>query len=211
LTDLLTSASLGTSGNNTTLSITIGGTTKTSSITVPYATSAGNADTLDNLHANGLLTAASLGTSGNSTTLSITVGGTTKTSSITIPHATIAGTVTVNNSDSSSTYRMVWHSSNTLYSTGGIYCNPGTDCIYASHYYETSDRAKKTNIEYFSEHIRKFTLKESGKQAYGVIAQEVAEMFREGEDGNMTVNYSSVLSYYVGQLENRIRVLEDEI
>jgi hypothetical protein len=36
-------------------------------------------------------------------------------------------------------------------------------------------------------------------------------MFREGEDGNMTVNYSSVLSYYVGQLENRIRVLEEEI
>jgi hypothetical protein len=36
-------------------------------------------------------------------------------------------------------------------------------------------------------------------------------MFREGEDGNMTVNYSSVLSYYVGQLENRIKVLEDKL
>lgn len=135
-------------------------------------------------------------------------GGASKISDLQVSAAT---KITVTNSDANATYRLVWHSSNDLYSTGGIYCNPGTDCIYASHYYETSDRAKKTNIEYFSEHIRKFTLKESGKQAYGVIAQEVAEMFREGEDGNMTVNYSSVLSYYVGQLENRIKVLEEEI
>jgi hypothetical protein len=35
--------------------------------------------------------------------------------------------------------------------------------MYAAHYYETSDRAKKDNIEAVSEHIRKFTLKSSGK------------------------------------------------
>jgi len=122
-------------------------------------------------------------------------GGASKISDLSV---STAAKVTITNSDANATYRLVWHSSSDLYSTGGIYCNPSTDCIYASHYYETSDRAKKTNIEYFSEHIRKFTLKASGKTAYGVIAQEVAEMFREGEDGNMTVNYSSVLSYYIG-------------
>lgn len=43
-----------------------------------------------------------------------------------------ASTVTVNDSNSNSTYRMVWHSGNTLYGTGGIYCNPYTDAMYAS-------------------------------------------------------------------------------
>jgi hypothetical protein len=36
-------------------------------------------------------------------------------------------------------------------------------------------------------------------------------MFRDGEEGNMTVNYNSVLSYYVGQLENKVRMLEERI
>lgn len=46
--------------------------------------------------------------------------------------ATLASTVTVNNSDANSTYRMVWHSGNTLFSTAGIYCNPSTDYLYAA-------------------------------------------------------------------------------
>lgn len=83
--------------------------------------------------------------------------------------------------------------------------------IYAPNFYTTSDRSKKQNISSFSEHIRKFQLKDTEKWHYGVIAQEVPEMFREGKEGNMTVNYNSVLSYYVGQLENRVRELENEI
>lgn len=58
-------------------------------------------------------------------------------------YADNASTVTVNNSDANSTYRIVQHSNNTLYSTAGIYCNPGTDCLYAAHYYETSDIRNK--------------------------------------------------------------------
>lgn len=49
-----------------------------------------------------------------------------------------ASTVTVNDSNANSTYRMVWHSGNTLYSTGGIYCNPYTDYLYAASV-QTSD------------------------------------------------------------------------
>jgi hypothetical protein len=33
---------------------------------------------------------------------------------------------------------MVWHSGNTLYGTGGIYCNPYTDYLYAASV-QTSD------------------------------------------------------------------------
>ena len=49
--------------------------------------------------------------------------------------AAVASTVIVNNSDANSTYRMVWHSGNNLYSTAGIYCNPSTDAMYATKYY----------------------------------------------------------------------------
>jgi hypothetical protein len=82
---------------------------------------------------------------------------------------------------------------------------------YAPNYYTTSDRSKKQNISSFSEHIRKFQLKDTEKWHYGVIAQEVEEMFRDGEEGNMTVNYNSVLSFYIGQLENRVKELEDKL
>lgn len=52
-----------------------------------------------------------------------------------VSYATTAGTasaVTVTNSDANSTYRMVWHSGNSLYGTGGIYCNPSSDYLYAT-------------------------------------------------------------------------------
>jgi len=83
--------------------------------------------------------------------------------------------------------------------------------VYAPNYYVNSDRNKKHNIRNFSEHIRLFTLNDTGKDMYGVVAQEVAPMFREGEEGHMTVNYSSVLAYYVGILENKNKELEERI
>ena len=58
---------------------------------VKYANSAGNADTLDNYHANGLLTALSNSNNG----ISITVGGTTKSiTNISVNHANSAGSAT---------------------------------------------------------------------------------------------------------------------
>ena len=83
--------------------------------------------------------------------------------------------------------------------------------VYAPNYYVNSDRNKKHNIRNFSEHIRLFTLNDTGKDMYGVVAQEVAPMFREGEEGHMTVNYSSVLAYYVGILENKNKELEGKV
>lgn len=62
---------LSNSGNS--LSITVGGTNKT--LTVNYASNAGNAYTLDGVHASGLFT--NLSNSGNN--ISITIGGTNKT------------------------------------------------------------------------------------------------------------------------------------
>lgn len=49
-----------------------------------------------------------------------------------------ASSVVVNNSDSNSTYRMVWHSGNTLYGTNNIYCNPYSDQIYSAGFRHVS-------------------------------------------------------------------------
>ena len=97
------------------------------------------------------------------------------------------------------------------YFSGGSYYIDRSGNTYFSNYYTTSDRSKKQNISSFSEHIRKFQLKDTEKWHYGVIAQEVPKMFRDGEEGNMTVNYNSVLSYYIGILENKVNLLEQKI
>jgi hypothetical protein len=55
--------------------------------------------------------------------------------------ASSASTVTVNDSDAASTYRMVWHSGNTLYSTASIFCNPSSDVIYAKQFIDTDSTA----------------------------------------------------------------------
>ena len=94
------------------------------------------------------------------------------------------------------------------YHFGNLQC--GYASLYAAAFYTTSDATKKKNITQFSDHIYRFTYKESNKDAYGVIAQNVEEMFRDGDEGNMKVNYDSVLSYYVGLLENEIKNLKEE-
>lgn len=101
---------------------------------VNYANSAGNADKLDGIHANGLLTALSNSNNG----ISITVGGTTKSvSNISVNYASSAGSATrviVNQHTTNDTnYPLVWsNQSNTnsvtenqLYkSWSDLYYNP---------------------------------------------------------------------------------------
>ena len=49
-----------------------------------------------------------------------------------------ATTVSINyNNDSNSTYQMLWGSGNSVYGTGGIYCNPSTDVLYATGFSAT--------------------------------------------------------------------------
>ena len=132
-----------------------------------------------------------------------------------------AAEVTVNNSDSNSTYRMVWHSGNTLYSTAGIYCNPSTDALYASAFYETSDiRFKKNVKQLFTSNdipqIKEFDWKKSGKHSYGLIAQELesmgySELVDTKDDGYKSVNYTAALCLIIGKLQLKIKDLEDKI
>lgn len=101
---------------------------------VNYANSAGNADKLDGIHANGLLTALSNSNNG----ISITVGGTTKSvSNISVNYASSAGSATkviVNQHTTNDTnYPLVWSNQsnsstiteNQLYkSWSDLYYNP---------------------------------------------------------------------------------------
>ena len=53
-------------------------------------------------------------------------------------NATTAGQVAINyNNDSNSTYQMLWGSGNSVYGTGGIYCNPNSDKIFATAFSDT--------------------------------------------------------------------------
>ena len=55
-------------------------------------------------------------------------------------NAGTAGQVAINyNNDSNSTYQMLWGSGNSVYGTGGIYCNPNSDIIYAAAFYDANN------------------------------------------------------------------------
>ena len=203
-------------------------TTITATNSVNYAVSAGNADTVDSQHFNWnnnkndhtyLWAASSNGQAYLVHRASMSVNYANSAGSAS--SATIASTVTVNSSDANSTYRMVWHSGNTLYSTAGIYCNPSTDTLYASAFYETSDiRFKKNVKQLFTSNnipqIKEFDWKNTGKHSYGLIAQELesmgySELVDTKDDGYKSVNYTAALCLIIGKLQLKIKELEDKI
>lgn len=128
--------------------------------------------------------------------------------------------VTVNSS-TSGTYDLVGHSGDTLYAKSGVYFNAGTACLFAAHFYETSDIKFKTDIKSITSSdnmpiLREFTWKENGTKSYGFIAQELEELGYEelvntNDEGTKTVNYSAALSLIVGKLQNKINELTKEI
>ena len=116
-----------------------------------------------------------------------------------------ATSVVVTDSNANSTYRMVWHSGNSLYSTDNIYCNPSTDSIYASAFYETSDEQLKdfensVNVDLnLIRSIPKMYFrwkKNPNKLQIGTSAQAVKQIYPElvssSEDGILSVDYSKL-------------------
>ncbi len=72
--------------------------------------------------------------SGASGTWGINITGNAATAT-SASSASTASQVTVNyNNDSNSTYQMLWGSGNSVYGTGGIYCNPSSDYLYAGSF-----------------------------------------------------------------------------
>ena len=91
--------------------------------------------------------------------------------------------------------------------------------VTAAAYYQSSDRNLKTDIETIADPFalldriegKHFLWKDSGKGAYGVIAQDVAavmpEAIGENDDGYMTVEYSQL----IGPLIEAVKQLKSEI
>jgi len=150
------------------------------------------------------------------------------TANITITAAANGGTssaVTVNNSDANSTYRMLWHSGNTIYSTAGIYCNPSTDILYASQLQATSDESVKTNWRNIdSNFVDKLATAKVGiydrtdielTQA-GVSAQSWQKILPETvllnkENGLLSVNYGNAALVSAVELAKKVVYLEERL
>ena len=85
---------------------------------------------------------------------------------------------------------------------------------YAVHFYESSDARLKHDILPISQSIRKFRFNNDNKLYYGFIAQELETLHPELVDNSgeyKTVNYNSAICYYIGQLENKVKMLEDKL
>lgn len=109
--------------------------TSSSSITLAVQASvASNANHIVARDANGNFNAgtitATLNGNASTATYATSAGSATSASS-----AATAGQVTINyNNDSNSTYQMLWGSGNSVYGTGGIYCNPSSDYLYSGSF-----------------------------------------------------------------------------
>lgn len=187
-----------------------GGAAHIGSMSVNYANSAGNADTLDGYHASSFALAHSH-------------------SYLPLSGGTVTGTIYLGNS----THYIQYYSSGKyveMYNaTGGCgisaldagYVNVmGTGGIYASAFYQSSDQTLKTNIQSINNsdnipELKSFDWKSDGTHSYGLIAQELEEQgyseLVSNEGDHKTVNYSAALSLIVGKLQVKIKELEKEI
>jgi len=199
---LTLSGTVTTSGN-----LTLGGTpTGTWPISIT-----GNATTATTLQTARTINGVSFNGSANITITAAANGGT-------------SSAVTVNDSDANSTYRMLWHSGNTVYSTAGIYCNPSTDILYASQLQATSDERVKTNWRgVCDDYVLKLSQVKSGvydrtdielTQA-GSSAQDwqklLPEVVSENENGTLSLAYANAALVSAVELAKKVVSLEERL
>lgn len=92
----------------------------------------------------------------------------------------------------------------------------GSGQLYATAFFESSDRSLKENMEYLTPDFVKFNFKDSPNQLrYGVIAQEIEkqnpELVHTNEDGLKSVNYIDLLVLKVVELQKEVKDLKSQI
>jgi trimeric autotransporter adhesin len=132
--------------------------------------------------------------------------------------ASTSSQVTINyNNDSNANYQMLWGSGNSVYGTGGIYCNPSIDYIYASAFQATSDESLKKNwrdlpadyIEHLAG-VKHGTYDRVDQELTqdGVSAQSLQlvlpNSIATGQDGKLSVNYGNAALVSAIQLAKRV-------
>lgn len=121
-----------TNGVYTTGNQTIAGT-KTFSSTITGSISGNAGSVTGGVYTSGDQTIAGVKTF--SSTITGSVSGSSGSCTGNAASSSISSQVSINYSnDSNSTYQMLWGSGNSVYGTGGIYCNPSNDYLYAGSF-----------------------------------------------------------------------------
>ena len=121
-------------------------------------------------------------------------------------NAASASTVTINyNNNSNSTYQMLWGSGNSVYGTGGIYCNPATNWIYSTSIY-VSDWLRTTGSSgwYNQSYAGGMTMQDTTwVRVYNNKALYVSNQI--AATGNVTAYYSDIrLKEKLGDITNAL-------
>ena len=126
--------------------------------------------------------------------------------------ASSSSTVTVNyNNNSNSTYQMLWGSGNSVYGTGGIYCNPSSNAFYAQGWHYTTGSNGFYNSTYAGGwHMQDTTWYRiyNNKKLYvnndiaasGNVTADGTQTSKSGED-YMTVNYGRLVPLLIESIK----------
>jgi hypothetical protein len=140
-----------------------------------------------------------------------------------------SSTVTINyNNDSNSTYQMLWGSSNNVFGTAGIYCNPFQDTLYLNGdlvAYAASDEKLKDNIKPIQNALDKinkiggYTFDWNDNQEVhkghdiGVIAQEIEAVLPEivstRDNGYKAVKYDRITALLIEGIKEQQRQIDE--
>ena len=139
--------------------------------------------------------------------------------------ATTASNVTMNHSDSNSTYAIVWRSGNSAHYTDEIYLNPSSNYVYATDFIASSDDRLKNRVGKLDNALDKvcaidgflYTWNENSSNEdketvqVGVSAQQVQEVLpeavEEGNNGYLGVKYDKLVPLLI----ESIKELKSEI
>ena len=115
---------------------------------------------------------------------------------------------------------------NAFINASKLYFNPSSGTLNATDFNSLSDEKYKENIESIENASdvvsqlqgRSFTWKETGKNTFGVIAQELEqvlpELVKESNSGDKTVNYLGLIAFLIEsnkELQTRLDALEKEV
>ena len=138
-----------------------------------------------------------------------------------------ASNVTMNHSDSNSTYAIVWRSGNTAYYTDEIYLNPSSNYVYATDFIASSDDRLKNRVGNLDNALDKvcaidgflYTWNENSSNEdketvqVGVSAQQVQEVLpeavEEGNNGYLGVKYDKLVPLLIESIKELKAEIEE--
>ena len=170
-------------------------------------------------HTHSYVTSVKLKSGSSSKIITVTVGG--KDNNIDLSHFKTEADLKSAISDAGNNYAAAGHKHTGIYKgessdTSAFWYASKSNALYTGglDIYKSSDIRLKDHITSISaseklEHFVKFNWKETGKESYGVIAQEVEknhpELVTTQENGFKAVSYDALLCYQLGVLIEKLK------